>query len=48
MGSAARRRYGGCMGLDTAALLLALVVTATTLVLFIWQAVKYFRQNRED
>ena len=36
------------MDLNTAALLLGLLVTGTALVLFIWQAVRYFKQNRED
>jgi len=36
------------MGLDTAALLLALLVTGTTLVLVIWQAVRFFRRDRDE
>jgi hypothetical protein len=36
------------MDLNAAALLVALLVTATTLVLFIWQAVRYFRQDRDE
>lgn len=36
------------MPLETAALLLALLVTGTALVLFIWKAVRYFRQNRDE